>query len=165
MTLDGLQKELVRLLRSHGVDSLCAWPQERRKRTDGPVVLVGLEKMSCAASGLQDYLGQWLDERTGQWEDLYGRRVELVFTMDILAERRMGMQTCRETLDRVIRCVQAEKPVGLNIKELTGEEPEYDEKENLLKLRCRLTCEGWLCTAGEEAGTFLDFTLRGDVNA
>lgn len=165
MTLDGLQAELVHGLRNHGLDSISAWPQERRKRADGPVVLVGLEKMSCSPAGLQDYLGQRLDVNTGQWEDLHGRRAQLVFTLDILAEPHMGMQVCREALDRVIRCVQTEKPAGLSVKELTGEEPEYDEKEELLKLRCRLTCEGWLCTAGEEAGTFLDFTLRGDVNA
>lgn len=165
MTLDGLQTELVHLFRNHGLDSLCAWPQERRKRIDGPVVLVGLEKMSCVPAGLQDYLGQRLDEETGQWEDLRGCRAKLVFTLDILAEPRMGMQVCRETLDRVIRCVQTERPVGLSVKEMTGEQPEYDEKEDLLKLRCRLTCEGWLCTAGEEAGTFMDFILRGDVNA
>ena len=133
--------------------------------SDGPVVLVGLEKMSCSSAGLQDYLGQRLDASTGQWEDLHGRRAQLVFTLDILAEPHMGMQVCREALNRVIRCVQTEKPAGLSVKELTGEEPEYNEKEDLLKLRCRLTCEGWLCTVGEEAGAFLDFTLRGDVNA
>lgn len=165
MTLDKLQAELVNGLRNYGLDSICAWPQERRKRADGPVVLVGLEKMNCSPAGLQDYLGQRLDASTGQWQDLYGRRAQLTFTLDILAQPHMGMQVCREALDRVIRCVQTERPVGLNVKELTGEEPEYDEKEGLLKQRCRLTCEGWLCTAGEEAGTFLDFTLRGDVNA
>lgn len=164
MTLDGLQAELADRLRDYGLESISAWPQERRRGTDGPVVLVGLEKMNCSPAGLQDYLGQRLDESTGQWEDLYGRRAKLVFTLDILAEPRVGMQACRETLDRVIRCVQTEKPTGLSVKELTGEEPEYDEKEGLLKLRCRLTCEGWMCTAGEEAGTFLDFSLRGDVN-
>ena len=50
------------------------------------------------------------------------------------------------------------------LRELTGQEPEYDEKEGLLRLRCRLECSGWLCAVGDEAGTFLDFTLRGDVN-
>lgn len=165
MTLDGLQAELAALLRSHGMESISAWPRERRQGANGPVVLVGLEKMNCSPAGMQDYLGQRLDVNTGLWEELHGRRAALVFTMDILAEPRMGMQVCRETLDRVIRCVQTEKLVGLSVKELASEEPKYDEKEGLLKLRCRLTCEGWLCTAGEEAGTFLDFTLRGDVNA
>lgn len=165
MTLDELQREWARAFIECGLESVCAWPQERRLGFDGPVVLVGLEKMTCAPAGLQDYLGQRLDESTGQWLELHGRRVTLVFTMDILAQPHVGMQACRETLDRVIRCVQTEKPTGLSVKELTSEEPEYDEKEGLLKLRCRLTCEGWLCTAGEETGAFLEFTLRGDMNA
>ena len=165
MTLDELQTELVKGLENHGVECLFAWPRERRWSVDGPVVLVGLEKMTCSPAGLQDYLGEWLDQESGQWMELHGRRAQLVFTLDILAQPRIGMQACRETLEQVIRCVQTEKTVGLRVKELASEEPEYDEKEALLKLRCRLTCEGWMCTAGEEAGTFLDFTLRGDVNA
>lgn len=163
MTLDALQTELVKGLREYGLDCISAWPQERRKGFAGPVVLVGVEKINCFPAGMQDYLGQRLDESTGQWEELHGRRAQLVFTLDILAQPNMGVQACRERLSQVIRCVQTEKPTGLSVKELVGEEPEYDEKEGLLKLRCRLICEGWLCTDGEQAGTFLDFSLRGDV--
>lgn len=164
MTLKQLQTQLVELLSRNGLQSMAAWPKESRVGTDNPVVLVALEKMSCAPAGLQDYLGQQLQEATGQWQELYGRKVQLSLTMDILALPEVGAQACTQVMDLVVRCFQTEKPVGLNVKELTGEEVVYDEKEGLLKLRCRLKCEGWLCTAGDEAGTFLDFTLRGDVN-
>lgn len=164
MTLDELQGQLAERLSRNGLESMAAWPIERRAGVDGPVVLVSLEKMTCVPAGLQDYLGQRLNEATGQWQDLHGRRAQLTFTLDILAEPHVGAQACREAFDRLVCCFQMEKPTGLSVKELSGEELEYDEKEGLLKLRCRLECEGWLCTAGDEAGTFLDFTLRGDVN-
>ena len=76
----------------------------------------------------------------------------------------MGVQACRAVFEQMLQAFQREKPVGLSVRELTGQEPEYDEKEGLLRLRCRLECSGWLCAVGDEAGTFLDFTLRGDVN-
>lgn len=165
MTLDSLQTELTGLLKRNGVQAMSAWPENRRASADGPVVLVSLEKLSCASAGLQDYLGETLDESTGQWRDLYGRRAQLTFTLDILASPRTGAQACREVFDQLVRCLQTDKPAGLSVRELDGEELKYDEKEGLLNLRCRLKCEGWLCTTGDEAGTFLNFTLRGDINA
>lgn len=164
MTLDELQAELAEVLTRNGVEAMSSWPEERRAGADSPVVLVSLETLNCASAGLQDYLGQRLDEATGQWQELYGRRAQLSFTLDILAAPRVGAQACRAVFDRLVHCLQTQKPAGLSVRELTGEELEYDEKEGLLKLRYRLKCEGWLCTAGDEAGTFLNFTLRGDVN-
>ena len=164
MTLDELQAELAAALNRSGVVAMSSWPEGRRIGADGPVVLVSLETLNCAAAGLQDYLGQRLDDATGQWLDLHGRRAQLTFTLDILATPRVGAQECRTVFDRLVRCLQTQKPTGLSVRELASEELEFDEKEGLLKLRCRLKCEGWLCTAGHEAGTFLNFTLRGDVN-
>lgn len=164
MTLDELQAELAATLSRNGVQAISSWPEGRRIGADGPVVLVSLEKLNCASAGLQDYLGQRLNEATGQWQDLYGRRAQLTFTLDILAAPRVGAQECRTAFEILVRCLQTEKPAGLSVRELASEELEYDEKEGLLKLRCRLKCEGWLCAAGHEAGTFLDFILRGDVN-
>ena len=113
---------------------------------------------------MQDYLGQVLDEESGMWQELYGRRAKVTFVLDVLARPGVGMQACRSTLDELLRVLQREKPVGLSVSELKGEEPEYDEKEGLLRLRCRLECSGWLYAVGDGADTFLDFTLKGDVN-
>ena len=164
MRLEQLQGELAGILNRNGVQAKTAWPEERRMRLDGPVVLVSLEKLTSAPAGLQDYLGERLDETTGQWKDLYGRRAQLTFTMDILAGPEVGEQPCRQVLDELVRSLHRERPAGLSVQELEAGELEYDEKEGLLKLRCHLKCEGWLCTAGDEAGTFLDFALRGDIN-
>lgn len=164
MTLDEVQSELAAMLNRNGIEAISAWPEGRRTDSDGPVVLVSLEKLTCVPTGMQDYLGQRLDEDTGQWQDVHGRRAQLTFALDILAQPHVGAQPCRQVLDRLACCVQMENPTGLSFRELSGEEQKYDEKEGLMRLRCRLKYEGWLCTAGDEAGTFLDFTLRGDVN-
>ena len=163
--MEAIQKKLAGFFNERGVAATASWPEGARRDVDAPVVLVSLEKMHCAPAGLQDYLGQSVDETSGQEKELYGRKALLTFTLDILAQFETGAQACREALDRLMLVLQEEKPAGLSVQELKCEEMEYDEKEGLLRLRCHLECAGWLCTAGDEAGTFLDFTLRGDINA
>ena len=146
------------------MEAIASWPEEGRTDANRPVVLVSLEQMSCASAGLQDYLGQRVDEATGQEKELYGRRVQLTFLLDILAQPGIGAKECRSVFERLLQVLQEESPLGLRVRELTGDEMEYDGKEGLLRLRCHLICAGWLYTTGDEAGSFLDFTLRGDIN-
>lgn len=164
MKLDELQERLAAFLKQHGVPAMASWPKERRRDGEEPIVLVSLDKLDCGPAAMQDYLGQALDEESGMWMELYGRKAKMTFTLDVLARPSVGMQACRAAFDEVLRVFQREKPVGLTVSELKGEEPKYDEKEGLLRLRCQLECIGWLYAAGDEAGTFLDFTLKGDVN-
>ena len=164
MKLDELQERLATFLNEHGVPAMASWPEGRRRDGEEPIVLVSLDKLDCGPAAMQDYLGQMLDEESGMWLELYGRKAKMSFVLDVLARPGVGMQACRTVFDGILRVFQREKPAGMSVSQLKGEEPEYDEKEGLLRLRCRLECVGWLYTAGDEAGTFLDFTLKGDVN-
>lgn len=164
MKLDELQDKLASFLKERGVPAVAGWPEDRRRDGDGPVVLVSLDGLDCGPAAMQDYLGQVPDEESGTWLELYGRRASMTFVLDVLARPAVGMQACRSTFDELLRVFQREKPAGLTVSGLKGGEPEYDEKEGLLRLRCRLECTGWLYAAGNEAGAFLDFTLKGDVN-
>ena len=164
MKLDELQAGLADFFNQRGVQAVAGWQPGRRVDGDNPVVLVLLDKLDCGPAAMQDYLGQTLDEETGMWQEMYGRRAKMTFVLDVLARPGVGVQACRAVFDQLVRTVQREKPVGLSVLELKGQEPEYDEKEGLMRLRCRLECAGWLYAAGDETGSFLDFTLRGDVN-
>lgn len=164
MKLDEIQTGLADFLNQRGIQAAASWQPGRRVDGDGPVVLVLLDKLECGPTAMQDYLGQTLDEETGMWKELYGRRTKMSFVLDILARPGVDVQACRDVLAQMLRAVQREKPVGLSVLELKSQEPEYDEKEGLLRLRCQLECAGWLYAAGNEVGSFLDFTLRGDVN-
>ena len=164
MKADAIQERLAEFFRERDIDAMASWPDSARTDHDSPRVLVSLEKMTCAPAGMQNYLGQWVDETTGQETELYGHSVHLSFLLDILALPETGTQACRELFDRMLLVLQKEKPIALSVRELNSEEMEYDGKDGLLRLRCHLECAGWLCTQGDEAGTFLDFTLRGDIN-
>lgn len=163
MKLDEVQSTMASFLCENGIDAMASWPDTRRERLTQPTVLVSLESLSCSPAGMQDYLGQRQNETTGQWEELYGRRAQAVLDLDVLAPEDSSAQECRQTANALARLFQTERPGALTVQELRLDEPEHDEKRGLLRLRCVLTCTGIVCTAGEEAGTFLDFTLRGDV--
>lgn len=164
MDLDSLHSALASFLEERGVPAMASWTQGRRQRLQEPVVLVSLKQMECSPAGLQDYLGEKLDEDSGQWKELYGRRARLGFALDIIAPPGTPAGECRGLFEKMVRVFQTQKPEGLSIQEMTAKELEYDEKEGLVKLSSELGCDGWLCAWGDEAGTFLDFTLRGDVN-
>lgn len=164
MNLDEMQAALADFLSERGVEAIASWPEERRTHRNRPVTLISLEEVDCGPAAMQDYLGQMLDEESGMWKDVYGRRATMTFVLDVLAPACVGARKCRSVFADIFRIFQMEKPTHLSVRELTGGEPEYDEKEGLLRLRCRLECSGWLYAAGEEAAGFLEFALRGDVN-
>ena len=164
MTADGIQDRLAAFLQERGIDAIASWPDHTRTDSGNPWVLVSLEKMVCSPAGMHNYLGQWTDASSGQETELYGHSAHLSFLLDILAPAEAGAQACRDLFDRMLLILQKEKPLALSIQELNSEDMEYDGKDGLLRLRCHLKCVGWLCTQGDEAGTFLNFTLRGDIN-
>lgn len=163
MKIDEAHGKIAALLRQNGIAAVESWPEGRRERHEDCVVLVSMERVQCSPAGMQDYLGQRADEEDGKLKEIYGRRAEMTFTLDVLAEKGTPAQTLRRTANDLARLFQTERPEMLTVREMRIDEIRYDETEGLLCLRCELECEGLLCTAGEEAGTFLDFTLRGDV--
>lgn len=165
MELEGVRRELAAFLRRGGVEAAVSWPRERRTGPEKPVVLVSLQELKCVPAGMQDYLGSELDEKTGQWTEIYGRKAELTFVLDITAPPAVGADACREVFSRVVRLLQAERPLGLWVREVTGGETALDGKEGLLKLSARVVCQGRLYGRSGETGEFLDFTLRGDMRA
>lgn len=165
MELDGLPQALAAHLTERGVPARVSWPGDRRTGPEQAVVLVDLEQVKCSGAGLAGYLGQRLEEQTGMWEEVYGRRAELTFSLDICASPQAGAGACRELFARTAEALGSGRVLGLGVKSLTGGEPGSDSKEGLLKLEARLVCEGWLCAGPERReDAFLDFTLRGDMN-
>ncbi len=162
MELEKLQEEMAQFLRENEIPAAACWPEGRRERLQQALVLVALAKMNCEPVGLQNYLGQRLDEASGQVVEWYGRKAKLEFSLDILASAEMGAGACRRLFQKLVEVLQGKRPCGLTVRKLTGEEIKFDQKEGLLRLGCTVSCDGWLWATGEEAADILDFTLRGD---
>lgn len=164
MKVEQLQEKMAQFLRDNELPAAACWPEGCRERLEGAQVLVSLAKMDCAPVGLQNYLGQRLDEETGEIVECYGRKAQLEFAMDILAPARTGAGACRRLFRKLVAVFHNKRPEGLTVRKLTGEEIEFDQKEGLLRLSCTVSCDGWLWASGDEAADILDFTLRGDWN-
>lgn len=164
MQMENLDRELAAFLTQKGVKAEAAWPAGRRKALSEPVVLASVEKAQFAPAGMGGYLGRRWDPERREWEELYGRKAEVCFLLDILAPPQAGMQACRAVLERMTGALHGGKPVGLEVRELSSDGAGFDDREGVLRLRCRLRCGGWLYAADEQdAQRFVDFTLKGDL--
>jgi len=164
MELEHLQEKMAQFLRDHEIPATACWPGSCRQRLEGAQVLVSLTKMDCEPVGLQNYLGQRLDEETGEVVEWYGQKAKLEFGLDILAPAGAGAGACRGLLEKLVAVLHDKRPEGLTVRKLTCEEIKFDQKEGLLRLDCAVSCDGWLWASGYEAADILDFTLRGDWN-
>ena len=108
MDFQAVREQMAAFLRQQGVDAVCAYPEERRNRRSGPVAAVSLRACQGGPGGFRDYLGERYDESTGQWQELYGRRVTLTFGLDLYGESAGELQTA---YDRMAEAFQWEGPL------------------------------------------------------
>ena len=83
--LDALRTYMTALLREQGVEAMEAWPMEERPRLTGAVAAVSIRSCRAEPGAFWEYLGEELDPDTGTWRERYGRRLEVVFGLDLYA--------------------------------------------------------------------------------
>lgn len=154
-----LRQELAGYLTEHGLEALPAWGEEKRQRMGHAVAAVSLRGMECKGSGLQDYLGERFDRESGQWEELYGKTVELTFGLDVYAataeEVHRGLELLTAALDR-------DGPGGMKVVELSLGEPAYKQESKGYVCPVQGRFQVWAVAVDREDGSFLDFEVRGE---
>lgn len=101
-------------LESRGVAAVTAWPMVPR-REGGPVAVVSLRGCRAECSGFQDYLGERFNEDTGLWEEVFGKKTELTFGLDLYAGEREDGQKVHEAFDKLAQALilgRAPGPAG-----------------------------------------------------
>ncbi|NLF35056.1 MAG: hypothetical protein GX585_03725 [Clostridiales bacterium] len=158
----GTIREAVRdHLAAGGVNAVTAWPEERRLRGQAPVVVVSLRGYAGRTAGFQDYLGERYNTQEGRWEELYGRRVDITFGLDIYAPKGSGAEGCQAAFDRLAEVLHQNGPGGLNIRSLSCGETRYDREADLYHRPAEALCEAYLYAAADEGGAFLEFEVKG----
>lgn len=154
-----LRQELAKYLTGQGLEAVPAWGEEKRQRLGTAVAAVSLRGMECKGSGLQDYLGERFDRERGQWEELYGKTVELTFGLDVYAataeEVHRGLELLTAALDR-------DGPAGMKMVELTTGEPTYKQESKGYVCPVQGRFQVWAVAVDREDGSFLDFEVRGE---
>ena len=159
--LNLLRQSVVELLGEYGLYAVTAMEPDSRKRWDGPVAAVSLNRVVCAAGGFRDYLGLRDNTDTGGQDELYGRAVELTLGLDLYAPRDGGESACQQALGVMAEALTCRGAGGLSVQELYTEPVEFLERDGLSHLPVRCLCKGWLVAAVDSSGAFVDFEVKG----
>ena len=159
--LEELRREMADYLNSRGVSAVTAWPALPREERDAPVAVVSIRGCRVGPAGFQNYLGDRLDEKTGRWEERYGRKAELTFGLDLYAPERGDGQALQSAFDALAGALLLEGPAGLDLKELSCGQTVRDVERRRLKRPVEAVFTACLCAAADAGGGFIDFELRG----
>lgn len=157
--MEELQRALVDFLLEHGLSALTAWSEDKRLRPGQAVAAVSLRALECAPPGFQDYLGERYNEETGQWEELYGRKAQLTFGVDIYGSTA---ETVRAGVNTLSLALSRDGPAGLRPVELHVGETAYQESARRYLCPAQVRFTAWLAAVAGEDGSFLDFEIRGE---
>ena len=101
--LENIREQMVDYLKERGVQAFAAWPAGERPVQEGALVVVSLRGCQAGPAGFQHYLGERYDERTGLWQELYGRKAALTFGLDLYAPRGQGDVGIQTAFDQVVQ--------------------------------------------------------------
>ena len=161
--LEQLREKLADYLRERGVDARAAWPAGDRERVTGPVAVVSLRGCRTERAGFQDYLGERFNRETGLWEEVYGRKAEITFGLDLYAPAEADGAELQAAFEALAAALAVGGPEGLTVKELSCGETAYDKESRLLKRPVQLACLAWVYAAAGADGLFTDFIIRGGL--
>ena len=160
--LDKIRESMTEFLVTQGLTAITAWPAEEKKRWDEPVVAVSVRACDGGPGGFQDYLGERYDEASGSWQELYGRKVRVVFGLDVYAPGESGAGGCQAAFDHLAGALSGAGPDGLRVKEISRGEVRFDQALGLFVCPAEAVCEAYLYAMAEEGGAFLDFVVKGE---
>ena len=162
MEFGEIRERMAEYLNGQGVDAVCAYPDSGRLRWKGAVAAVSLRACQGGPGGFQDYLGERYNEESGQWQELYGKKIVLTFGLDLYAPQNGGAAAIQSAFDKMAEALRREGPPGLRLLELSCGETEFDQGAGLYHRTVEALCQGYLYAVAEEGGTFLDFIVRGE---
>ena len=161
--LKSIRQVMADYLCERGVPAVTAWPVGRRLEREEPVVVVSLRGCKASPSSFQNYLGERRDERTGRWEERYGRRAELIFGLDIYAPEKEDGGCLQAAFDTLAGVLILGSPEGLDLQEFSCGQTVRDAESRCLKRPVEAVCAAWLYAVTGADGAFTDFELRGVV--
>ena len=156
-----LREAMIRYLAEQEIPVRSAWEQEPEGELPG--VVVSLQSCRAEHGAFLDYLGERYNRDTGLWEELYGRRAEVTFGLELRASKAQGSGPLQELLDRLGSVLAAGAPEGLSLRFFSCGETEYDGESRTYSRQAQAVCLACLYAAARPGETFLDFELRGGL--
>ena len=135
--LGQIRTAVLTALKDAGIEALEQFPEEKIKAYTGAAATVGVGAASGKSAGFGDYLGEVTDAETQTVRERYGKELTGQITVELRAE-------------------------GIRAGELTWEAISWEKTTRMFLRRGTLVCRAlFLAESEAEAGTFLDFRLKG----
>lgn len=160
-----LRKAMTAFLAEQGVQALSAWPNAERVRPAAPLAVVHLKRFEAAPAGFQNYLGEFFDEQTQAWRERYGQKFQAAFSLDLYSPKSGGAEGCQALLDQVADALRQTGPDGLALEKLSMGQVGYDPASGMFFGKAEAGVQGILLTDTDEAGTFLQFEIKGEMTS
>ena len=157
-----LSQTLARWLEEEGVPAVTAWGDEKRHRANGAMAAVSLRALESGAAGYQDYLGERFDEVSGQWEELYGKKMTLTFGLDLYAA---AAQEVTAALERLGELLGQGGPQGMTPVGFSAGETAYQSESRRYFCPVQAKFQVWAAATAREDASFLDFVIKGENKA
>ena len=157
-----LRQRLAQHLEGKGLEAVTAWGEVRRQRPGGAVAAVSLRAMESGQPGFQNYLGERYNAESGCWEELYGKRVELTFGLDLYAATAEEVQA---GLDALSAALSESGPEGMEPVGFSTGETVYRQEDRRYFCPVQAKFGVWAVAVAREDGSFLDYEVRGESKA
>lgn len=154
-----LGRKLAEYLESKGLDAVTAWGEGKRLRPERVIAAVSLRAMESGPPGFQNYLGERYNGESGCWEELYGKRVELTFGLDLYAATAQEVQAGLDLLSGVL---SEGGPGGMEPVGFSTGETVYRQEERRYFCPVQARFGVWAVAAAREDGSFLDYEVKGE---
>ncbi|MBR2667317.1 MAG: hypothetical protein IKD96_04065 [Oscillospiraceae bacterium] len=164
MSLQAIETALLDALTRGGIRAVEAFPSGSMKRLTRPVTAVALASADAGEAAFCQYLGQQWNETEQIWEELYGKQVELSFTLDIFSPKTedYGAAGCRAVFDDIAGQMLTAAPSGLRVNAFSCGPVSFNKDMDAFHCRAEARCTAYLCAvSSDEDETLLDFELRG----
>lgn len=144
-----ISQAVIDALGEAGVQAMAAFPPERVKQYDGAVAAVSVGTAEGKAVGFCNYLGQVWDEEAGTVEELYGKQLEAVITVEIRAARA---SLCEEGCAAAAEVLLGGLPAGIRAGELNWEAISWEKATGMFLRRGGLRCQAVFTARSQEDG-------------
>lgn len=154
-----LTAALAQWLTDGGVNAVTAWGSEHRARPTAALAAVSLRGLEGGSAGYQDYLGEQFNEKSGAWEELYGKKLELTFGLDLYAATAGEVSAA---LERMGELLGGGGRSGMTPAGFSAGETVYQSESRRYFCPIQARFQVWAVATAREGETFLDFKIKGE---
>ncbi|MBQ3497413.1 MAG: hypothetical protein IJA73_04710 [Oscillospiraceae bacterium] len=152
---------LIERFAAQGINAAAANGLPHAPLYDEGVLVVEVQQASGESAGFLDYLGERVDDK-GATVELYGRRMEIVFSLSAYAPAQEGAAGCTALLEKAEQALLRGLPSGLKLGEVRWGECAWCEAEEMFLRRGEAHATAFFTAEADEDGSVVtDFKLRG----